>query len=195
MPLLLDLFLTFLQIGALAFGGGYGMIPLVRSFIVEKGWMTANEISNVIAIAESTPGPIAVNMATYVGSIVGGTVGLNFLGSAIATIAVVLPAFVIIYLVSNIFKAFKDNKYVNTVLEGIRPVVVAMILSTGALMIISCIYVNFGNFTTTPSIDFISLAIIVGLIILRILYKKIFNKPPSPIILILISAVLGIIVF
>ncbi len=195
MPLLLDLFLTFLQIGALAFGGGYGMIPLVRSFIVEKGWMTANEISNVIAIAESTPGPIAVNMATYVGSIVGDTVGLNFLGSAIATIAVVLPAFVIIYLVSNIFKAFKDNKYVNTVLEGIRPVVVAMILSTGALMIISCIYVNFGNFTTAPSIDFISLAIIVGLIVLRILYKKIFKKPPSPIILILISAVLGIIVF
>ena len=195
MPLLLDLFLTFLQIGALAFGGGYGMIPLVRSFVVEKGWLTASEISNIIAISESTPGPIAVNMATYVGSVVGDTIGLNFLGSLLATIAVILPAFIIIYIVANIFKAFKDNKYVNAVLEGIRPVVVGMILTTGALMVINCIYVNFGIFNKAPNIDFISLFLIIGLVVLRIIYKKIFNKAPSPILLILISAILGIFIF
>ena len=195
MPILLDLFLTFLQIGALAFGGGYGMIPLVRSFIVEKGWLTAGEISNIIAIAESTPGPIAVNMATYVGSVVGGTVGFNLLGSILATIAVVLPAFVIILIVANIFKAFKDNKYVNAILEGIRPVVVAMIITTGALMVISCIYANFGNFTVKPIINIASLFLTFGLIIVRIVYKKLFKKAPSHILLIIISAVLGILIF
>ena len=190
MPLLLDIFLTFLLIGAVAFGGGYGMIPLVRSFMVDKGWLTASEVSNIIAIAESTPGPIAVNMATYVGSAMGG-----FFGSVLATIGVVLPAFLIILLLANIFKKFKTNRYVNSFLEGIKPVVLALILSTGALMIARCIYVNFGVFNELPKIDFVSLGLISGLIIARILYKKYLKKAPSPILLIVVSAILGIIIF
>ena len=95
----LELFLTFLLIGVMAFGGGYAMIPLVRSFVVSNGWLTLEEVSNIIAIAESTPGPIAVNMATYVGSVQGmangGFLGA-FLGSFLCTLGVVLPAFLII---------------------------------------------------------------------------------------------------
>ena len=93
------------MIGAVAFGGGYGMIPFVRSIVVDKGWLTAGEISNIIAVAESTPGPIAINMATYVGSLKGG-----ILGSILATVAVVIPAFVIIYVIANVLKKFNNNK-------------------------------------------------------------------------------------
>ena len=190
MPIHLDLFLTFLLIGSVAFGGGYGMIPLVRSFIVEKGWLTSAEISNIIAVAESTPGPIAVNMATYVGSVMGG-----FWGSVLATLGTILPAFLIILLLAEIFKKFKSNKYVNAFLTGIKPVVLALILSTGIFMMIECIYVNFGIFDQLPKFDWLSLALIAGLIIVRILYKKYFKKVPSPILLIVISAVIGIIIF
>ncbi len=190
MPILLDLFLTFLLIGSVAFGGGYGMIPLVRAFVVDKGWLTAQEVSNIIAISESTPGPIAVNMATYVGSITGG-----FFGSVLATLGAVLPAFIIILALANVFKKFSTNTYVNAFLNGIKPVVLALILSTGAFMILQCVYVNFGDFKVSPKIDFISLALVIGLIIARILYKKFLKKAPSPIILIVISAILGIIVF
>lgn len=194
----LELFTTFLLIGAVAFGGGYGMIPLVRSFIVDKGWLTSAEISNIIAIAESTPGPIAVNMATYVGNVIGSTCGGIFgglLGSFLATLGVVLPAFIIILLITNIFNKFKTNKYMNAFLSGLKPVVLALILSTGGIMIIECIYVNFGNFTVTPSFDFISLGLILALIIARILYKKIVKKAPSPILMIIISAIIGVFIF
>ena len=102
MPILLDLFLTFLLIGSVAFGGGYGMIPLVRAFVVDKGWLTTQEVSNIIAIAESTPGPIAVNMATYVGSVTGG-----FFGSVLATLGAILPAFIIFYVSDSFKREFK----------------------------------------------------------------------------------------
>ena len=198
----LELFLTFLLIGVMAFGGGYGMIPLVRSFVVSNGWLTAEEVSNVIAIAESTPGPIAINMATYVGSVQGMAHGGFFgalLGSFLCTLGVVLPAFVIILLIASILKNFKDNKYVNAFLTGIKPVVVGLILSTGLLMLIQCFYVNFSSyntlFTTIPKIDWIPIAIIAGLVMVRFLYKKIFKKNISPILLIILSAGVGMLVF
>jgi chromate transporter len=198
----LELFLTFLLIGVMAFGGGYAMIPLVRSFVVSNGWLTLEEVSNIIAIAESTPGPIAVNMATYVGSVQGmangGFLGA-FLGSFLCTLGVVLPAFLIILLIASILKNFKDNKYVNAFLVGIKPVVVGLIISTGLLMLIQCFYVNFTTyntiFTSKPIFDWVSLAVIFGLIGIRILYKKLFKKNISPILLIIISAGIGMLVF
>ena len=87
----LELFLNFLKIGVVSFGGGYGMIPLIQETVVTKGWLTQSEILNFIAVSESTPGPIAINMATFIGSSQGG-----FLGSFIATLGIVLPSFVII---------------------------------------------------------------------------------------------------
>ena len=91
----LDLFLGFLKVGCFAFGGGYGAVPLIRDVVLSYGWLTEEEISYMIAISESTPGPIMVNMATYVGSSQGG-----ILGAALATLAVVMPSFFIIILVA-----------------------------------------------------------------------------------------------
>ncbi|MBO7187698.1 MAG: chromate transporter [Clostridia bacterium] len=193
MPILLDLFLTFLMIGAVAFGGGYGMIPFVRSIVVDKGWLTAGEISNIIAVAESTPGPIAINMATYVGSLKGG-----ILGSILATVAVVIPAFVIIYVIANVLKKFNNNKFVNAFLTFVKPVVVALIFSTGLFLIIECVFANIQLSYVNPTpikFDYISLILIGALILIRFLYKKIFKKQISPILLIIISAVAGIFIF
>ena len=98
MPVLLDLFLTFLKIGAVSFGGGYAMIPMVTEEVVAKGWLTSERVMDFIAVAESTPGPIAINMATFIGAAKGG-----FWGAILATAGVVLPAFIIILIVALFF--------------------------------------------------------------------------------------------
>ena len=93
----LQLFLTFLEIGAVSFGGGYAMIPLIREKVISHGWLVEEELLNMIAVSESTPGPIAVNMATFIGSEQGGV-----LGAMLATLGVVLPSFIIILLISSV---------------------------------------------------------------------------------------------
>ena len=98
----LRLFLNFLMIGALSFGGGYGMVSLVRETVLSNGWLTENEFLNFIAVSESTPGPLAVNMATFIGSTQGG-----ILGSFVATLGVVLPSFLIILLIAFALKNLK----------------------------------------------------------------------------------------
>ena len=187
---LLDLFLTFFIIGAVSFGGGYGMIPLIRSLVVEKGWLTLEGVSNIIAISETTPGPIAVNMATYIGSTVGG-----FFGSLLATLGVILPAFIIMLIIVKILKNFKDNRYVQAFLNGVKPIVIALVLSVGVMMMIKCFYTNFGSFNTTPIFDFVSLGLMAGLIVLKLVYKKFLNKNLSPIMMIVFSAAMGILIF
>ena len=119
----LRLFLNFLMIGALSFGGGYGMVSLVRERVLSNGWLTENEFMNFIAVSESTPGPLAVNMATFIGSTQGG-----ILGSFVATLGVVLPSFLIILLIASALKNLMKYAPVNAFLSGVRPCVVAMIL-------------------------------------------------------------------
>ena len=135
----LKLFLTFLKIGAVSFGGGYGMIPLMREEVLGNGWLTEDTFINFIAVSESTPGPIAVNMATFIGSSQGG-----ILGSFLATLGVVLPAFIIILLVSAVFKRLLKFAGVQATLGGIRPAVVGLIMATAVTMFISTIF----NITT-----------------------------------------------
>ena len=108
----LRLFLNFLMIGALSFGGGYGMVSLVRERVLSNGWLTENEFLNFIAVSESTPGPLAVNMATFIGSTQGG-----ILGSFVATLGVVLPSFLIILLIASALKNLM--KYAPVSLAGI----------------------------------------------------------------------------
>ena len=131
--ILLELFLTFFRIGLFTFGGGYAMLPLVQEAVVQKGWMTNEQIVDFIAVSESTPGPIMVNLATYVGSSQAG-----FLGAAVARLAVVLPSFLIILLVTALLKTALKNKYVQAVLRGLKPCVIGIVLATG-------IYMVFGN--------------------------------------------------
>jgi chromate transporter len=121
---LLDVFLSFLKIGAFTFGGGYAMIPLIQKETVEKhGWISDKDILEIVAIAESTPGPIAINAATFVGYRVCG-----FWGAFFATFGVVLPAFLIIVAISYVLKAFEQLKAVKYAFFGIRAGVLALIL-------------------------------------------------------------------
>lgn len=121
---ILKLFLTFLKIGAFTFGGGYAMIPMIQKEIVEnKKWLSDEEISDIVAIAETTPGPIAINAATYVGYKVAG-----FLGALAATVGVIVPSVVIILLIAMFFRKFKDNIIVYYAFWGIRIGVLALII-------------------------------------------------------------------
>ena len=124
---LLSLFLTFLKIGAFTFGGGYAMIALIESeFVTKKKWLTQPEFLDMLAIAESTPGPMAINSATYIGYKCAG-----ILGAALATLAVCLPSFVIIYVISLFFDKFLNLTYVTYAFRGIQVCVVYLILSAG----------------------------------------------------------------
>lgn len=121
-----ELFLTFLKIGAFTFGGGYAMIPLIKREILEKkGWIDEKEMLDIVAVAESTPGPLAINMATFVGSRMAGTAGAFF-----ATAGVVLPSFLIILLISFFLKQIEEIKVVKYAFAGIRIGVLVLILNT-----------------------------------------------------------------
>ena len=111
-----------MKIGAFTFGGGYAMIPLIQSEVTARGWMSTEEILNFIAVSESTPGPFAINMATYIGTEMAG-----FWGAVCATIAVVLPSFIIILLIAKIYSVFQTNKYVTGCMSGIKPVVLGLV--------------------------------------------------------------------
>ncbi|MBR3965257.1 MAG: chromate transporter [Clostridia bacterium] len=129
--MLLSLFLTFLKIGLFTFGGGYAMISNIREVVVEKKkWLDEDGLLEVIAIAESTPGPIAINLATYVGYKRRG-----FLGSLAATVGVVLPSLIVIYCISLFLDAFMANKYVAYAFVGIKCAVAFLILSAGEDML------------------------------------------------------------
>ena len=124
---LFDLFFTFFKLGLFTFGGGYAMIANIRDIVLEKkDWLTEDELFQVITIAESTPGPIAINLATYVGYQKRGV-----LGSACATLGVVLPSFIIIYLISFVLDAFMENRYVAGAFDGIKCAVAFLIIRAG----------------------------------------------------------------
>lgn len=130
----LKLFLTFLKIGAFTFGGGYAMIPMIQKEIVDKNhWIEDKDILDITAIAESTPGPIAVNSATFVGGKIAG-----FWGSFFATLGVVIPSFVIIYLISFVLKQFESLQIVQYAFFGIRAGVLALIVQACYSMFQQC---------------------------------------------------------
>ena len=185
----LDLFLTFLKIGAVSFGGGYGMISLIREDCLANGWLTEESLINFIAVAESTPGPIAVNMATFVGSAQGGA-----LGALVATLGIVLPSFVIILLVAALFSRIMKHPAVNAVLGGVRPAVIGMILST-ALTIGLGVLFDFGSVSSAPVPDIKAIIIFFALIMVSFGHSRLLKRKISPILLILISAGLGMLFF
>jgi len=131
----LQLFIAFLQIGALSFGGGYAAMPLIQSQVIDRyGWMNMTDFSNLVAIAEMTPGPIAVNAATFVGNQVGG-----FLGAIIATIGVILPSCIIILVLAMIYNKYKQLNVVKGTLASLRPAVISFIFVAGLSIFISVI--------------------------------------------------------
>ena len=131
----LKLFINFLIIGTLSFGGGYGMISLMREIVLSNHWLSEDMFMSFVAIAESTPGPLAVNLATFVGSSQGG-----FLGAFFATLGVVLPAFIILLLIAAVLKNLMKYSGTKAFLSGVRPCVVAMILATAVIMGLSTLF-------------------------------------------------------
>lgn len=147
----LKLFFTFLEIGIFGFGGGYGMLSLVQSLLVTQNhWLTSAEFANIVAVSQVTPGPIGINAATYCGYTAVHNAGMGewmcMLGSGVATLALVLPSFVIMIVVCRLFLKYMDTQLVQSVMSGLRLAVVGLV-AAAALMLM-----NRDNFST-PSID------------------------------------------
>ena len=185
----LRLFLEFLKVGALSFGGGLGMISLIHDTCVGTGWLSEEELLNMIAIAESTPGPIAVNMATFVGSSQGG-----ILGALVATLGIVLPSFIIILIIASVANNLLKYAGVKATLTGMRPAIVGLIISVTITMLLSQIF-DLRFVESTVNIDYFGIAILAILAVITILYTKIRKKALSPILLIVFSGILGIIFY
>ncbi len=184
--ILLELFLAFLQVGLFSFGGAYGAIPLIQDTVLSHGWLNEDMIKYFIAVAESTPGSIMVNLATYVGSSQG-----NISGAILATAGVVLPSFLIILLFVKFSDRIFKNTHVQAVLDGIKPCIIGIIFASGLTML----YGNLFPSNQLTDFDLYGLIITVFLIAFSFVWQKIKKKSLSPILLILISAVLGIIIY
>lgn len=185
----LELFLTFFKIGAFTIGGGYAMLPLIQQEVLNHGWIELEELVNFIAVAESTPGPVAINMATYVGAIVAGNAyggAWGVLGSAIATLGTVLPSFIIILIVAKFYQKFQQSFAVKGCMSGLKPCVVGLIgaavLSIGGSVLFPA-GLTLAVFTDVNL--YVSLAIFALCAVLA--FKKV-----HPILIICLSAAIGI---
>lgn len=183
--MILRLFLAFLKIGAVSFGGGYGMISLIRETVLSNGWLSEGDFLSFIAVSESTPGPLAVNMATFIGA---SQAGLP--GAAAATLGVVLPSFCIILLIAALLRDLLRYAGVEAFLRGIRPCVVAMILSTAVTMGLSTL-LGLSRLGEPLLPDWRSIAVLLLLLAFRLLWKLRRSKTPSPMLMLLLSALLG----
>ena len=181
----LELFYTFLMIGAFTFGGGYAMLPLIQSEVAARWGSTisAESMINFVAVSESTPGPFAINMATYVGSVMGGP-----FGSFCATMGVVLPSFVIILIVAKCYDAFKENRIVKGCMTGLKPAVVGLIANAVLNVLLTVFFPAGLTFAVLKTVDFYIYAAIFGAMLL-LSFKKV-----HPIIIVCLSAVLGIVI-
>lgn len=170
----LILFWSFLKIGIFGFGGGYAILALIENEVVDTyAWMSTAEFTDIVAISQATPGPIAINCATYVGY----TATDSILGSAIATFAVCLPSLILASLAARFIYKFRDNKYVDAAFKGLRPAVVGLILAAGLTLI------NHDNFT-----DYIS--IIIFAVVAVCSYFKV-----NPIFLLMLSGIAGYFIY
>lgn len=183
---MMDLFFGFLRVGCFTFGGAYSAIPLIREVVLSYGWLTDETLSHMIAVSESTPGPIMVNLATYVGS---SQAGLP--GAMLATLAVVLPSFLVILLIASLMRHAIQNKYVRAILRGLKPCMVGIILATGVYMTGKACLTAGGMLAVNVN----ALLIAALLFWARSLFQKKMKKKLSPIQLIVLSAVLGILIY
>lgn len=186
----LQLFYTFFLIGLFTFGGGYAMIPMIEEQVVGNNWISEKSLTDFIAISEATPGPFALNISTFVGNSVGG-----IFGAICATIGVILPSLIIIIIVAMIMKKFLKNRFVQGALAGVKPIVLALILSTALLLFVKTVFFNGNAIKGDLSFDIRSFTLLIILTGLLIIYKKTQKKNLGPIKLLGISALLGIIIF
>lgn len=183
-----QLFISYLKIGFFGFGGGYAMLSLIQNeIVVRHGWMTGSEFADIVAISQITPGPIAINSATYVGYTVGAQAGTTWgglLGAAIATVAVCLPALTIMLLLTRFFMRLRNNRLIEGAMRGMRPVVIGMI-AAAALMLIAP---HDGSPSERNFIDAWSWLLFGGVLVGQ--WRKV-----NPILLILLAAVAGMVIY
>ena len=176
-----QLFWEFFQTGLFAVGGGMATLPFLYSISDRTGWFTHQQLADMIAVSESTPGPIGVNMATYVGYVTAGVPG-----AIITTLGLVTPSIIVILIVAAFLHAFRDNKYVNAVFYGLRPASTAMITAAG--LIVARI-----TFLQSSSVLNLNLkAIILACVLLVLTHAIKFTKKLHPIVWIFLSAVVGV---
>ena len=186
----LQLFLTFLKVGAFAFGGGYAMLSLIGDSVLSYGWMTEEELLNFVGVETVIPGPIAVNMATYIGYEQGG-----FLGALLATVGVVLPSFIIILIVAACIKNLLKYPPVKTFIASMSPALGGLIVSVAVTMALT---VFFGIDTVSSinlSFDWRTLVVLAVVMAIPIIWKRIKKKEFSSILLVVISGIVGMLLF
>ena len=179
----LDLFFTFFTIGLFTFGGGYAMLPLIQQRVLEKGWLERTQIIDFIAVSESTPGPFAINIATYVGTETGGVIG-----AACATLGVVMPSFIVILIVARCYEKFKTNRLVAGAMTGLRPVVIGLIGAAVLSMALEVFVAAGFTLATVTSFWFAASVVIFAVAMVLVFVFKV-----HPIVVIAVSAVLGIV--
>ena len=177
----LELFLTFFKIGAFTFGGGYAMLPLIQAEVAAKGWLPEQLMVDFVAVSESTPGPFAINMATFVGTKLGG-----FPGALCATLGVVLPSFIVILIVARCYQRFQSSPIVKGCMAGLKAAVVGMI-AKAVLSIGKTVFFPAGVSVAAFTQLKFYLAAGITAVMAVLAFKKV-----HPIIIICISAVLGI---
>ena len=184
--ILLKLYFEFFKTGLFAIGGGLATLPFLQDIGEATGWYTYSDLLNMLAVSESTPGPIGINMATYVGYTVAGVPG-----ALIATLGVVLPSFVVILIVAALIRNLLQYRGVKAFLMGLRPVVVGLVLATGATMLLKQV-LAVGKIGDALCFDASALAILGVLLLVGFLFRKWRKKPMPPILSILIAAALGV---
>ncbi len=196
MMIYLRLFYEFFKTGLFAVGGGMATIPFLYSMADNTGWFTRLDVDNMIAVGESTPGPIGVNMATYVGYITGGNVGglpFAILGAVIATLGLIAPSIIIILIIASFLKNFRDNRFVDSAFYGLRPASTGLIAAAGLSVIVSNLFFA-GALENGFSLAVFNWKGWILAIVLWVLTNKVKQtKKLHPIIFILASAVVGIV--
>lgn len=189
MTLYLRLFYEFFKTGLFAFGGGMATLPFLYSMSDATGWFTHGQLADMIAVSESTPGPIGVNMATYVGFTTGGIPG-----AIVATLGLVAPSIIVILIIARVLEAFRQNKYVDAVFYGLRPCSVGLIAAAGMLVVKIAMF-NFDLYGQTGALadlfNFRALALAAALVVFTRFVK--ITKKLHPIVFIAASAAVGII--
>ena len=192
----LRLFYEFFKTGLFAVGGGMATIPFLYSMADNTGWFTRLDVDNMIAVGESTPGPIGVNMATYVGYITGGNVGglpFAILGAVIATLGLITPSIIVILIIASFLKNFRDNRFVDSAFYGLRPASTGLIAAAGLSVVVSNLFFA-GALENGFSLAVFNWKGWILAIVLWVLTNKVKQtKKLHPIIFILASAVVGIV--
>lgn len=180
---LFNLFLTFFKIGTFTFGGGHAMLPLIQEEVLRQNWMNMEELINFVAISESSPGPFAINMSTFVGLKIAGIIG-----AILSTVGVVITSFVVILIIAKGFEKFKENRVVKACMRGLKPAVVSLI-ATAVITTAAAVFVGESNILNViKTVEFYK-SLVIFVVALLLSFKKV-----HPIKTILVSAFLGILV-